>query len=101
MRSPSAALRLLCVGCAALALTGISGGDKPRGGEHSDAVPGALPPGYEVLDVSEEMEEIRRRDVRELEQQADVDARYRRVTPEARIRARYGSATWNLYEPHH
>ncbi len=101
MRSPPAALRLLAVGCAALALTGISGGEDPRGGQHSDAVPGALPPGYEVMDVSEEMEQIRSREVRELEQQVDVDARYRTITPEARIRARYGSATWNLYEPHH
>ena len=85
---------------AILALTvllGISPGEK----RHQDAVPSGAPPGFEPVDVSAEVSEIRRRNAREMQRQVDADAYYRRVTAEDRIRARYGSPTWNLYDPLH
>jgi hypothetical protein len=30
-----------------------------------------------------------------------MESDYRRLTAEPGLRARYGSATWNLYEPYH
>ena len=78
-------------------LLGISPGDK----RHEDAVPSGAPPGFEPVDVSQEVSEIQRRNNRAMARQVDADAHYRRVTSEDRIRARYGSATWNLYEPMH
>ncbi len=78
-------------------LPGISPGQK----RHQDAVPSGAPPGFEPVDVSQEVSEIRRRNNRAMARQVDADAHYRRVTSEDRIRARYGSATWNLYDPLH
>jgi hypothetical protein len=68
---------------------------------HEDAVPQGVPPGFEPVDVSREVEEIQARKVRELERQAEVDMDYRYASPERYIRTRYGGATWNLYEPFH
>ena len=65
-----------------------------------DAVP-SVPPGFEPVDVSVEVEQIRARKARELEQQVGTEMYWRRVTPERRMRARYGAATWNMYEPFH
>lgn len=78
-------------------LLGISPGKK----RHEDAVPSGAPPGFEPVDVSEDVAKIQRRNNRAMADQVNADAHYRRVTAEDRIRARYGSATWNLYEPHH
>lgn len=81
---------------AAVLLTGITGGK--RG--HEDAVPSGIPPGFEPVDVQEEVAEIRRRKVEKMARQVDADIHYRRVTSEQRIRARYGGPTWNLYGPY-
>jgi hypothetical protein len=67
---------------------------------HGDAVPGGVPPGYEAAEVDEEVAEVRARRVRELERQVDTEMYYRTATPERSLRARYGGATWNLYEPY-
>ena len=91
--------RRLAVALAAVFLLGISGGETQ--GRHSDAIPTGRRPGFEPMDISEEMEQVRTRRAQELERQVDADAYYRRVTPERRMRARYGAATWNLYEPWH
>jgi hypothetical protein len=90
------AVLLLASALAAPVLTGLS----PEQERHEDAVPSGAPPGFEPVDVEEEVSEIRRREVRKMEEQVDADIHYRRVTAEQRIRARYGSATWNLYEPY-
>jgi hypothetical protein len=66
---------------------------------HSDAVPG-VPPGYQAAEVDEEVAEIRAQRVRELERQVDAERYYRTASPERSLRARYGGATWNLYEPY-
>ena len=94
------ATRLLLAALTSLLLLGIQAGEPPRG-QHDDAVPSGRRPGFEPMDISEEMEEIQRRQERELEQQVDADRHYRTVSSEPRLRARYGSATWNLYEPYH
>jgi hypothetical protein len=100
-RSRGSAIRGSLAALAALLLLGISAEDTPRGGEsHTDAVPSARKPGFEPVDVSAEMEEIRSRDLRRMQEQVDAEAYYRHTTPERRLRARYGSATWNLYEPY-
>lgn len=92
--------RLLIVAWASALLLGISA-DPPRDeAAHTDAVPSARPPGFEPVDVQEEVEAIRAKELRELERQVDADAYYRNITAEQRIRARYGGATWNLYEPY-
>lgn len=93
------AARSLAIALAAVFLLGIAGGETQGG--HSDAVPTGRRPGFEPMDISEEMEQVRTQRARELESQVDADAYYRRVTPERRMRARYGGATWNLYEPWH
>lgn len=66
---------------------------------YEDAVPEGVPPGFHPVDVGEEVGQIEARERRELEQQGAVDMDYRYATPERWIRARYGGATWNLYEP--
>jgi hypothetical protein len=91
--------RRIAVGLAALLLLGITAEQQQPG--HSDAVPTGRRPGFEPMDISEEMEQVRTRRARELERQADADTYYRRATPERRMRARYGGPTWNLYEPWH
>jgi hypothetical protein len=53
------------------------------------------------VDVGREVAEIEMRERRKIEQDAAVDMDYRYATPERRIRARYGGATWNLYDPYH
>ena len=93
------AARCLAVALAAVFLLGISGGETQ--GRHSDAVPTGRRPGFEPIDISEEMEQVRTRRARELERQVDADTYYRRATPERRMRARYGGATWNLYDAWH
>jgi hypothetical protein len=99
-RSRGSAVRGSLAALAGLLLLGISAEDTPRGEAHTDAVPSGREPGFEPVDVSKEMEEIRRRDARRMEEQVKADVYYRNVTPERRLRARYGSATWNLYEPY-
>ncbi len=96
----TSAARLLAAALASLFLLGIQAGESPRG-QHEDAVPSGRLPGFEPVDIAEEMEQIQRRKQRELEQQVDADRHYRTVSSEPRLRARYGSATWNLYEPYH
>ena len=68
---------------------------------YEDASPSGIPPGFEPVDVSEDMQRIENRRQREMEQQVDRDIHYRYATPERRIRARYGGATWNMYDPFH
>ena len=68
---------------------------------YRDATPEGIPPGFEPVDVSSDMEVIRRREQRQIEREAEIDINARYVTPERRIRARYGGATWNLYDPFH
>lgn len=99
-RRRRSALRASAAALAGLLLLGISAEDSPQGQQHTDAVPSGRQPGFEPVDVSEEIEEIRSRELRQLEQQVEADVYYRNVTPERRLRARYGSATWNLYEPY-
>jgi hypothetical protein len=94
------------------AFAGISPAQKsPRGKQqqqqqqqqqqHRDAAPSGLPPGFEPVDVEEGVAEAQARETRELEQQVDAETDYRRLTAEPALRARYGSATWSLYEPYH
>ena len=98
-QAAGSAARRFAVALAAVFLLGISGGETQ--GRHSDAIPTGRRPGFEPMDISEEMEQVRSRRVQEMERQVDADAYYRRGTPERRMRARYGAATWNLYEPWH
>lgn len=91
-----AAARLLAAALGSLLLLGIQAEDSPQ---HDDAVPSGRRPGFEPVDISEEMEEIQQRQEREMEQQVDADRHYRTMSSEPRLRARYGAATWNLYEP--
>jgi len=65
-----------------------------------DAVPDGVPPGFEPVDVREEVDEIEREQVRKLEEQVDIEMHYQSASPERMLRARYGGATWNLYEPY-
>jgi hypothetical protein len=96
-RIAAALAALLCVP----ALAGISPGEKPPRGGHQDAAPSGRPPGFEPVDVEEEVAEVRARETRALEQQVDIESDYRQMTAEPWLRARYGSATWSLYEPYH
>lgn len=89
--------RWLCSGAFALAVVDPAIAQEQQ---HRDAVPQAVPEGYEPVDVSEEVRQIEQRQHRELELQADRDVSGRYETPERRLRARYGGATWNLYEPY-
>jgi len=91
--------RLLALAVAALLLLGIAGEDGRE--THTDAVPTTRPPGFEPVDISEEMEQVRARRTREMQRQVDADIHYRTISSEPRLRARYGGATWNLYEPYH
>ena len=93
------AARLLAAALMSLLLLGIQPGEsRPK---HDDAVPSGRRPGFEPMDISEEMEQIQRREERELERQVDADRHYRTISSEPRMRARYGSATWNLYDTGH
>jgi hypothetical protein len=72
----------------------------PAGAQrHEDAVP-TIPPGFEPFDVGDEVHQIQAREVRQMEAQVDIDRHYRTITPETRIRSRYGFSTWNMYEPY-
>ena len=82
---------------AALAWAGAAGAQS----RHEDARPPERPPGFEPVDVEQEVQERQAERRQELESQAEVDMRYRYASPERDLRARYGSATWNLYEPYH
>ena len=95
----SAALLLLLL-LAAFALTGVSPNERAPRGAARDAVPTGRPEGMQVMDISADMERVRSRRMREMRQQVDADNHYRHVTAETRMRARYGAATWNMYEPH-
>ncbi|MDJ0852425.1 MAG: hypothetical protein QNK04_28980 [Myxococcota bacterium] len=97
---PRGGRRLLLLPSALLALPLLLG-IGPSDRRHQDAVPSGAPPGFEPIDVSGEVAQIQRRNTRAMERQVDADIHYRRVTAEHRIRARYGAATWNLYDPLH
>lgn len=77
---------------------GAAWAQEPR---YEDARPPSAPPGFEPVDVREEVQQQQREQARELLEQAEIDRYYRTLTPETRIRARYGSATWDLYDPYH
>ena len=81
----------------ALALAGAAGAQT----QHQDALPPKYPPGYEPVDVEAEVREKQAEDRQKLQSDVDFEMRARTTAPEARLRARYGSATWNLYEPSH
>lgn len=68
---------------------------------YQDGAPRGVPPGFEPVDVSSDMERIESRRQREIQQDAAVDMDYRYATPERRMRARYGGSTWNMYDPFH
>ena len=74
-----------------------NGKPRPGGGDR----PLAAPPGFEPVDISEDMHEIEVRKQREMYNSVDRELDMRYVTPERRIRARYGGATWNMYDPFH
>jgi len=93
---PGALSRLLVGVLAGLLVTGMAASQTP-GGRHEDAVPSAIPPGFKPMDVSAEVEQIRARETAKMAGDVDADIYYRRVTGEDRMRARYGSSTWNMY----
>jgi hypothetical protein len=68
--------------------------------QHEDARPPRFPPGFEAVDVTEEVRERQQEEAERLERDVDFSTRARYTAPERRLRARYGSATWNLYDPH-
>ena len=84
----------------ALGLAGAAGAvrGQPR---YEDGSPSSIPPGFEPVDISEDMRQIESRKQREMYRDVDMDLNYRYATPERRIRARYGGATWNMYDPFH
>ena len=68
---------------------------------YRDAAPSGVPEGFEPVDISEEMHNVEVRRQREMERDVERGMRARYDTPERRIRARYGGATWNMYDPFH
>jgi hypothetical protein len=68
---------------------------------YEDGTPSGIPPGFEPVDISEDMHQIEVRKQREMYNSIDRELDMRYVTPERRIRARYGGATWNMYDPFH
>jgi hypothetical protein len=68
--------------------------------QHEDAQPPRYPPGFEPVDVTEEVQERQRQEQEQLARDVDFATEARYTAPERRLRARYGSATWNLYDPH-
>jgi hypothetical protein len=69
--------------------------------QHEDAQPPRYPPGFEPVDVTEEVRERQQQEAEKMERDVDFSTRARYTAPEQRLRARYGSATWNLYEQNH
>jgi hypothetical protein len=91
-------------GLATLAVAfGLAAGSDASQGQqqYEDGTPSGIPPGFEPVDISEDMHEIEVRKQREMYNSVDRDLDMRYVTPERRIRARYGGATWNMYDPFH
>jgi hypothetical protein len=86
-------------GLAAVAALALAGAAFAQA-QHEDAQPPRYPPGFEPVDVTEEVRERQQQDAEKMERDVDFATRARYTAPEQRLRARYGSATWNLYEPH-
>ena len=72
--------------------------EQPR---YRDAAPTGIPEGFEPVDISEEMHQVESQRTQEMYRDVDRGMRARYDTPERRIRARYGGATWNMYDPFH
>ena len=68
--------------------------------QHEDAQPPRYPPGFEPVDVTQEVRERQRQDAERMQRDVDFATEARYTAPERRLRAQYGSATWNLYDPH-
>ena len=100
MRPGAPLIRTLAVLCLALA-PGLEAAGVRGEQRYEDATPSGIPPGFEPVDVSEDMPRIEERRRREMQRDVDREFEGRHVTPERRIRARYGGATWNLYDPFH
>jgi hypothetical protein len=81
---------------ASVALTGAAFAQT----QHEDAQPPRYPPGFEPVDVTEEVRERQQREAERMARDVDFETQARYTAPERRLRARYGSATWNLYDPH-
>jgi hypothetical protein len=84
----------------AAALTGGAGAVQGQQ-RYEDGAPSGIPPGFEPVDVSDDMHQIEARKQREMYNDVDRDLDWKYATPERRIRARYGGATWNMYDPFH
>jgi len=100
MRPGALSIRVLAMWIASIGLAAMAGAvqGQPR---YEDGTPSGVPPGFEPVDISEDMHRIESRRNREIQRDAQRDLDYRHVTPERRIRARYGGATWNMYDPFH
>ena len=69
--------------------------------QHEDAQPPRYPPGFEPVDVTEEVRERQQQEAEKMERDVDFSTRARYTSAEQRLRARYGSATWNLFDQNH
>jgi len=100
MRLEAPGVRALATALLVLALAAGAGASQGQQ-QYEDGTPSGIPPGFEPVDISEDMHQIEVRKQREMYNSVDRDLDMRYVTPERRIRARYGGATWNMYDPFH
>jgi hypothetical protein len=100
MRLGAIGIRVLAAALLGLGLTAVAAAVQGQQ-RYEDGSPSGIPPGFEPVDISGDMEQIDNRRQREMDQQVDREMYQRYDTPERRIRARYGGATWNMYDPFH
>ena len=86
MRSGARGLGILAALALTLGLASAVGASQGQA-RYEDAKPSGVPPGFEPVDVSEDMREIEARKQREMYNSVDRDLDMRYATPERRIRA--------------